>query len=75
MTKYKITKNLIKNWKWLQCWYVWKIWESEKIVLYEWTIKEDLWDKVKCIMVDQNINTSYTPFEIILDKNKINIIK
>lgn len=74
MTKYKITKSL-KSWVWISCYYVWKIEWLNRIVLYEWIIKEDLWDEVKCTMVDQHIKANHTPFDIILQKDKINLIK
>ena len=70
MAKYK---TIPKSYKWINCYYIWFV--KNRFVLYDWHIKEDLWNNVKCIMIDQYIYANKEPFEIILPKNKINITK
>lgn len=48
---------------------------SNRIVLYEGTVLEDLWDTVKCIMMDRYIYVSDSQFMITLPKNKIKLTK
>lgn len=75
MVSKRITKKITENRKWFNCWYVWKIeWKSE-IVLYEWTVIEDLWEKIKCSMIDQHILADKNLFEIILPKSKVIVIR
>lgn len=73
MAKKKINKNSIKDWTGYKCTYVWKIEWISRIVLYEGIILDDLWDKVRCSMVDKYIHVSDDLFEITLPKKKVNI--
>ena len=52
--------------KYEKCW--------ARIVLFEWIILEDLWDKVKCKMIDKYIYVPNTPFEATFFKNQIKFI-
>lgn len=67
--------KVITEYKWLFCYYIWRIEWTNRIVCYEWEILEDLWDYVKCSMVDRYIHTPNDKIEITLPKKKIKIIK
>ena len=68
-------KTTVKNWVWQNCYFVGKLKNITRCVLYEWKVIEDLWDKVRCEMVDQYVKADKTPFIIIFPKTKINIQK
>ena len=70
-----INKKSISDYVWLKCHYIWKVEWEIRIVFYEWTILEDLWEQVKCSMMDRYIHSSDDLFEIILPKNKVSITK
>lgn len=71
--KKRKNKNNIKDWTGLKCYYIWPIEWELNIVYYEWTVVEDLWDKVLCNMRDRNINRSDDYFNITLEKKVTNL--
>ena len=75
MWRKKLNKKNINEWIWLKCRYIWKIDWISRIVLYEGTILEDLWDQIKCEMVDRYIYSSDDLFEITLPKKWVVITK
>lgn len=68
-------KKKIEKWVWLYCTYVWKREDLWRIVLFEWKIVEDLWDEVKCEMIDKRIHVNDDKFFVNLPKKKIKLMK
>ena len=73
MVKKKINKSNIKDWIWVKCYYIWKVKEHARIGLYEGTVIEELWDDVKCKMMDRCIHVSNDLFEVTLPKKWVTI--
>lgn len=73
MAKKRINKRNIKDWTWVKCHYVWRVEWCARIVLYEGTVIEDLWDDVKCKMMDRYIHVSDDLFEVTLPKKWVTI--
>lgn len=75
MWRKKLNKKNINEWIWLKCRYIWKIEWLPRIVLYEGVIIEDLWDQIKCEMVDRYIYSSDDLFEVTLPKKWVTVTK
>lgn len=56
-----------------KCSFVGRIEWISRIVFYEGRVLEDLWEKVKCEMMDRYIHNSNDLFEIILEKKQIKL--
>jgi len=70
----KKISRLKKDWKWLKCSYVWYDRpKTNRIVYYEWTILNDLWDTVLCEFIDKYILVDDTKFNMTLEKKQIKL--
>lgn len=73
MARKKINKRKNEDWARIHCYYIWQINNEWPIVLYDWVVIEDLWDKVVCSMMNRNTNKSDEFFNITFSKNLIKL--